>query len=130
MTDGRRKNAMCPQSLRCPSCGGDNLHQVRVEVGFACPKSDLSVTVHREGCDVKAEVMQVCQDAVRIFFACEHCSRSLTVGQAAPCEWSGVSRENLAELRIYQHKGTTYCEWVAWCGPVRTGFVELDDNLA
>lgn len=117
---------MCPQSLRCPSCGGDNLHQVRVEAGFRLVEDEadsLVMTLNRAGCAVKKAAIADRRDDLRIFFACEQCNSDNT-------EWSGVSRENLAELRIHQHKGTTYCEWVAWCGPVRTGFVELDDNLA
>jgi len=93
------------QYLSCPRCGSNNLHQIRVEVGFRReedePESTI-VTVNKGGFETRLGRIADRRDDLRITFSCESCDTD--------DDW--LEAEGKLELRIWQHKGTTYMEWV------------------
>jgi DNA-directed RNA polymerase subunit RPC12/RpoP len=93
------------ETLRCPRCGGDYLHQGRVEV-FHRPAEDApyrGVTVDRglPIADLSAANPSERRQGLLIFFQCEYCDLE---------SWD-------LPLALYQHKGRTFVEW-RWVVPV------------
>jgi len=93
------------QYLSCPRCGSNNLHQIHVEVGFRRQEDEpesLIVTVNKSGLKTHIGGIADRRDDLKITFACESCDIS--------DGWLEV--DGKPQLRIWQHKGTTYMEWV------------------
>jgi len=85
-------------ALCCPKCGEANLHQEKIESIFrsgednngimVTHKTDMVTITPKDSNEIYGR-----RDVLYIYFSCEHCDGVLI-------------------LRIYQHKGTTYIEWV------------------
>jgi transcription elongation factor Elf1 len=93
------------ETLRCPRCGGDYLHQGRVEV-FHRKVEDgpwRGITVDRGVpiADCSAPNPSERRQGLLIYFECEFCD---------------LESSDLP-LAIYQHKGRTFVEW-RWVVPV------------
>lgn len=85
----------CIGVLVCPACGGDYLHQEKVEVGFRRVEDETLSSVaitSRLGTSLHGLTVPGRRDAIRIYFDCENCARSL-------------------RMLIKQHKGQTLIEW-------------------
>ena len=102
-----------PLSLKCPSCGNDNLHQIKTEVFERCEdvikEAEVKhITITRREVTTDADFSR-CPSPRRhgllIDFNCEHCPY-------------------ISTLAIYQHKGSTYFEWV------ESRFINSNDVLA
>jgi hypothetical protein len=86
--------------LRCPSCGGENLHHGSVSV-FSRLKEDAEVRLAHVNTAGGVTVQTVAsatspsprRDGLAIRFRCEHCPDAVFI------------------LEIYQHKGSTYTRW-------------------
>lgn len=98
--------------LKCPNCGGSNLHQVAVDV-FARAEDSPSTRVHVNNYtgDISKTTGHLAdfsnpslrRQAAVITFTCEQCFTG---------DPSGDSVRNIDfHLQIFQHKGTTYIEW-------------------
>jgi len=86
--------------LYCPRCGEMNLHQDIVSV-FNRNEEDsetgLKAIVSRSGVNIKTDQRgnpSSRRDGMIIHFWCEHCPG------------------HILRLSIYQHKGTTYVDWM------------------
>jgi len=92
-------------SLCCPRCGFDYLHQAAVEVWNRGEDEKIEgVRITADGDIVKATGRNPSprRDGVSIAFSCEECS----------CDEDGNADEStVGELVIFQHKGQTYIEW-------------------
>jgi len=100
------------QYLSCPRCGSDNLHQIHVEVGFRRQEDEpesLIVNIDKAGVETCIGGIEDRRDALKIAFACESCDTSEG--------WTDIADK--PQLRIWQHKGTTYMEWVGMNKPVK-----------
>ena len=93
------------ETLRCPRCGEDYLHQGRVEVFHRVTEGEPSrgVTVDRGVpiADLSAANPSERRDGLLIFFSCGYCD---------------LEARDLP-LAVYQHKGRTIVEW-RWVVPV------------
>jgi|WetSurMetagenome_2_1015567.scaffolds.fasta_scaffold700606_2 hypothetical protein len=94
MKDDHRVRIRTDGELICPSCGGDNLHQVRVEVFER--EEDKQTGVHadvvRDSVHIDTEMAgnpSKRRQGTKISFTCEGCDEAMI-------------------LSIEQHKGTTY----------------------
>jgi hypothetical protein len=87
------------ETLRCPWCGGDYLHQRRVEVFHRHREEGPSVGVTVERgvpiADLSASNPSERRQGLLIFFDCENCD---------------LEAQDLP-LAFYQHKGRTFVEW-------------------
>jgi len=101
MADGKRTRDLAADSatLTCPHCGGEQLHQLAVEVYFrkedASHGINASVFGPAELCHTshsQARNPSPRRDGVRIRFSCEHCPKE-------------------SSLAIVQHKGDTNMFW-------------------
>lgn len=100
------------QYLSCPRCGSDNLHQIRVEVGFRREEDEPDstiVTVNKGGLKTHFGRIADRRDDLRINFSCESCDT----------DEGWLEAEGKIQLRIWQHKGTTFMEWVGMEEPVK-----------
>ena len=85
--------------LECPACGGENLHQERVDSWFR--EEDATHGVHTSamkdgGCFVSPELHgnpSARRDGLTIAFSCEGCDR-------------------ISSLAVVQHKGLTLVGWL------------------
>ncbi|HEX3861073.1 MAG TPA: hypothetical protein VHY35_05220 [Stellaceae bacterium] len=85
--------------LRCPNCGGEYLHEKRVEV-FHRSQEDgpwYGITIENGTAlaDCSAPNPSYRRDGLLIFFECELCA----------LETADIP------LAVYQHKGRTFIEW-------------------
>jgi len=94
------------QSLMCPICGHDKLHQREVEV-YQRTKEDSEaggawghVNAGQSVVLPMARNPSWRRDGIRIGFECESCDLDARVSKFA--------------LLIYQHKGETIFEWEEW----------------
>ena len=97
-------------ALHCPNCGGENLHQTKIEV-FDRGEDDYGAhirTIAGEGQTKIDRDMTMNPSArrngLRIHFECE--SGMTESGKKSTCA---------PVLNIYQHKGTTYVRWDEAC---------------
>lgn len=91
-----QENALC-----CPKCGGENLHQVKVESIFRQKNDGVAVIHTSDNVDIRNREwknIHVDSDVLYIYFTCEGCN------------WEENKPPYV--LRIAQHKGTTYVDWV------------------
>lgn len=92
-------------SLCCPRCGFDYLHQAAVEVWNRGEDEEIEgVRITADGDIVEATGRNPSprRDGVSIAFSCEECS----------CDEDGNADGSIiGELVIFQHKGQTYIEW-------------------
>lgn len=82
--------------LKCPCCGGENIHPSAVDVYFRAEDSDEGVFVHCNNMTVKAISPDgnpsARRDGLVITFWCENC-------------------DDKPQMAIIQHKGTTFYAW-------------------
>ena len=95
------KEQFATEGLACPSCGCNNLHHGKVTI-FSRAEDDAEVTVvtasgsnvsMRNVANASTENPSRRRHGLRIQFWCEICN------------------DNVFELCIAQHKGTTYLHW-------------------
>lgn len=113
------------EPLRCPFCGGQNLHQQQVEVFNRRGGEDgvsECIVVHGDNSTTQGDGNynpSSQRDGLLIYFSCETC----LAGMPPLNELSREQQEDhskhylLADchlplaLAVYQHKGSTYLEW-------------------
>ena len=92
-------------NLLCPRCGADNLHHLGVTVFDRAEDAASVVRSHVSGSKVAVEIVGSIvaenpsrrRDGLAIQFQCEQCG--------------GDEPDNLIELTIAQHKGSTEIGW-------------------
>ena len=103
--DGDREE---DSGLNCPDCGNANLHQSIVTIlnrDGEDANTGLKLEVRRTAMRVNNELEFLGRrNAITIAFWCEHCG---------PGAGPGPGGENIKQLVIQQHKGTTYIGWEA-----------------
>lgn len=87
--------------LLCPRCGGDYLHQNRIEIFNRAEDATDGLHVVVDGLTLKADTFDFTQNpssrryGMTIYFLCETCPNTVM------------------KMDIAQHKGNTYIEWHA-----------------
>jgi len=96
--------------LLCPNCGGNNLHQDKVET-FDRAEDEYGVQIRTTSCGGRTIIDRDMtmnpsprRNGLRIHFECE--SGMTEEGKKSTCA---------PVLNIYQHKGTTYMRWDEIC---------------
>lgn len=94
-----------PAMLKCPSCGGTNLHQGHVKVYSRDAEDGPGTVVTVDGliahtARVSARDIPGRRESLQISFFCEECDGD-------PSRWDKWSMV----LEIRQHKGATYLSW-------------------
>ena len=92
-------------SLCCPRCGSDYLHQAAVEVWNRGEDEDIEgIRITADGNIVKVTGNNPSprRDGVNIAFSCEECSFD---------EDGNPDDSIIGELVIFQNKGQTHMEW-------------------
>src|SRR4249919_2662032 len=84
--------------LLCPGCGGEYLHQIAYTI-YERPSGEDGLTIAIDVANVDSIIHSVSRrnpskrrQGLAILFECEHC-------------------DGFIELKIQQHKGTTFLEW-------------------
>lgn len=111
-TFGVTSISMDGDTLQCPRCGGNYLHQDNITVFHRSEDDDLTTVIAQNGEEVqvtKFPSADTCNPSSRrhgllLEFNCEQCHYDY--GDASPEETKPF------RLAISQHKGFTFMEWV------------------